>query len=75
VCARSFVVAELAKRVAAGSLSDHVRCLFAFASHEEIGRFGSRVLAQVRRPLRPFWQPFCFGLRFTYVTSVLVKKY
>jgi hypothetical protein len=28
---------------------------------------------QVRRPLRPFWRPF--RLRFTYVTSVLVKKY
>jgi hypothetical protein len=27
----------------------------------------------VRRPLRPFWRPF--WLRFTYVTSVLVKKY
>jgi hypothetical protein len=27
----------------------------------------------VRRPLRPFWRPF--SLRFTYVTSVLVKKY
>jgi lysine/ornithine N-monooxygenase len=27
----------------------------------------------VRRPLRPFWQPL--WLRFTYVTSVLVKKY
>jgi hypothetical protein len=28
---------------------------------------------QVRRPWRPFWRPFC--LRFTYVTSVLVKRY
>jgi hypothetical protein len=27
---------------------------------------------EVRRPLRPFWRPF--SLRFTYVTSVLVKK-
>jgi hypothetical protein len=27
----------------------------------------------VRLPLRPFWRPFCLG--FTYVTSVLVKKY
>eukprot|EP01049_Picozoa_sp_SAG25_P018773 SAG25_NODE_5570_length_643_cov_1.262868_1_plen_105_part_00 len=26
-----------------------------------------------RRPLRPFWRPL--WLRFTYVTSVLVKKY
>jgi hypothetical protein len=30
-------------------------------------------LAEVRRPWRPFWRPF--SLRFTYVTSVLVKKY
>jgi hypothetical protein len=29
--------------------------------------------AAVRRPLRPFRRPF--WLRFTYVTSVLVKKY
>jgi hypothetical protein len=28
---------------------------------------------QVRRPLRPFGRPF--WLRFTYVTSVLIKKY
>jgi hypothetical protein len=28
---------------------------------------------QVRRPLRPFRRPF--WLRFTYATSVLVKKY
>jgi hypothetical protein len=27
----------------------------------------------VRRPLRPFWRQF--SLRFTYVMSVLVKKY
>jgi hypothetical protein len=30
-------------------------------------------LCLVRRPWRPFWRPF--GLRFTYVTSVLVKQY
>jgi hypothetical protein len=30
------------------------------------------VLGAVRRPLRPLWRPF--RLRFTYVTSVLVKK-
>ena len=30
-------------------------------------------LEEVRRPLRHFWRPF--WLRFTYVTSVLVKKY
>lgn len=48
-----FVVAECAKL-----LSDdleildlnNVRCLFAFASHEEIGRFGSRVMAGEFKP-------------------------
>jgi hypothetical protein len=35
---------------------------------------GLRLLQSlVRRPLRPLWRPF--GLRFTYVTSILVKKY
>jgi hypothetical protein len=28
---------------------------------------------QVRWPLRPFWR--LFSLRFTYVTSILVKKH
>ena len=46
-----FVAAEVARKVAADpKLTEHVRCLFAFASHEEIGRFGSRVLAQELRP-------------------------
>jgi beta-glucosidase-like glycosyl hydrolase len=38
-------------------------------------RPGQQVLHDrpVRRPLRPFRRPF--WLRFTYVTSVLVKKY
>jgi endoglucanase len=35
-----FAVAELAKLVSKTPL-DNVRCLFAFATHEEIGRFGS----------------------------------
>ena len=43
--------AEVARKVAATpSITERVRCLFAFASHEEIGRFGSRVLAQELRP-------------------------
>lgn len=29
---------------------DHVRGMFAFASHEEIGRFGSRILAAEMQP-------------------------
>ena len=46
-----FVAAEVARKVAATpSITERVRCLFAFASHEEIGRFGSRVLAQELRP-------------------------
>jgi hypothetical protein len=36
-----------------------------------IGAHGMTMM--VRRPLRPFWRPF--SLRFTYVTSVLIKKY
>lgn len=48
-----FVAAELAKELALGSdanVFDHVRGMFAFASHEEIGRFGSRVLAAELKP-------------------------
>eukprot|EP00940_MAST-03C_sp_MAST-3C-sp2_P002578 g2578.t1 len=51
-----FVAAEIARRVASGDVfkssaaSPSVRCLFAFASHEEIGRFGSRVLASQLEP-------------------------
>lgn len=52
-----FVAAEVARRVAEGNVfrrangsSSHVRCLFTFASHEEIGRFGSRVLAADFKP-------------------------
>ena len=44
-----FVAAEIGRLVAESSLSN-VRYLGAFASHEEIGRFGSRVLAEHFRP-------------------------
>ena len=41
-----FVAAEVARLVAEdGGLGTNIRLLSAFASHEEIGRFGSRVLA------------------------------
>jgi hypothetical protein len=39
----------------------------------QLARGGGASGAQVRRPLRPFWRPL--WLRFTYVASVLVKKY
>jgi len=45
-----FVTAELAKLIADAGGSNNVRCLFAVASHEEIGRFGSRVIAGVHEP-------------------------
>ena len=49
-----FVAAETASLIAAdlrnGSQYSNVRTLFAFASHEEIGRFGSRVLASHFEP-------------------------
>lgn len=45
-----FVTAEVAKLVASASAFKNVRCLFAFASHEEIGRFGSRVMAGELKP-------------------------
>ena len=47
-----FVASEIASLVSgrdAGALSN-VRCLFAIASHEEIGRFGSRVVAGSLQP-------------------------
>jgi putative aminopeptidase FrvX len=45
-----FVVAEIARLIAqAGGLSN-VRFLGAIATHEEIGRFGSRVMAEAFRP-------------------------
>jgi len=45
-----FVTAEVARLVAEAGGTENVRCLFAIASHEEIGRFGSRVLAGVLKP-------------------------
>ena len=45
-----FVTAELARLVAEAGGLDNVRCLFTIATHEEIGRMGSRVAAGVLRP-------------------------
>ena len=45
-----FVVAEVARLLAESSGLKNVRYLGAMASHEEIGRFGSRVLAEQFRP-------------------------
>lgn len=45
-----FVTAEVARLLAEADAPKNVRCLFAIASHEEIGRFGSRVLAGVHEP-------------------------
>lgn len=45
-----FVAAEVARLIAEAGGTKNVRCLFAIASHEEIGRFGSRVLAGVHKP-------------------------
>ena len=45
-----FVTAEIARLIAEGSGLKNVRYLGAMASHEEIGRFGSRVLAEHFRP-------------------------
>ncbi|MEZ6137096.1 MAG: M28 family peptidase [Pirellulaceae bacterium] len=45
-----FVAAEVARLLAESGGLKHVRFLGAMASHEEIGRFGSRVLAEQFRP-------------------------
>lgn len=45
-----FVATECARLLAERGTPEHVRCLFAMASHEEIGRFGSRVIAGALRP-------------------------
>lgn len=45
-----FVTAEIARLIAEDSGLQNVRYLGAFASHEEIGRFGSRVLSEHFRP-------------------------
>lgn len=45
-----FVAAELARLIVEAGGTNNVRCMFAIASHEEIGRFGSRVIAGVHKP-------------------------
>ena len=45
-----FVIAEVARLLAESEGLKNVRYLGAAATHEEIGRFGSRVLAQELRP-------------------------
>ncbi|MFK7854255.1 MAG: peptidase M42 [Granulosicoccus sp.] len=40
-----FVTAEVARLIAEAGGTKNIRCLYAIASHEEIGRFGSRVIA------------------------------
>lgn len=44
-----FATSEVAELVAQHP-TQHVRCMFAIASHEEIGRYGSRVLAAQMKP-------------------------
>lgn len=45
-----FVTAEVARLIAEAGGTEKVRVLFAIASYEEIGRFGSRVLAGALEP-------------------------
>ncbi|HIA27866.1 MAG TPA: peptidase M42 [Planctomycetes bacterium] len=45
-----FVVEEVARLISAEGPLKNIRYLGAFAAYEEIGRFGSRVLAQEHRP-------------------------
>ena len=45
-----FVAAEAARLVAESGGANNIRMLFAAATYEEIGRFGSRVLASEMRP-------------------------
>ncbi len=45
-----FATAEAARLVAEAGGAKHIRMLFAIATYEEIGRFGSRVLAAELRP-------------------------
>ncbi|MGQ7843727.1 M28 family peptidase [Granulosicoccus sp. 3-233] len=45
-----FVTAEVARLVAEAGDTQNIRVLYAIASHEEIGRFGSRVLAGEMAP-------------------------
>lgn len=45
-----FVAAELARLMAKAPACKNIRTMYAFASHEEIGRFGSRVMAGELKP-------------------------
>ncbi|MGQ7844754.1 M20/M25/M40 family metallo-hydrolase [Granulosicoccus sp. 3-233] len=45
-----FVTAEVARLLVEAGGTRKLRCLYAFASHEEIGRLGSRVLARATSP-------------------------
>lgn len=45
-----FVTVEVARLIAEAGGTNKVRCLFAIAAFEEIGRFGSRVLAGEMKP-------------------------
>lgn len=45
-----FVAAEVARLIAEAGGTDNVRVMFAIASYEEIGRFGSRVMAGELKP-------------------------
>ena len=45
-----FVAAEIGRLIAEAGGTKNIRCLFAAASHEEIGRMGSRVIAAELRP-------------------------
>ena len=45
-----FVTAEVARLIAEAGGTENVRVMFAIASYEEIGRFGSRVLAGELKP-------------------------
>lgn len=45
-----FVTAEVARLIAEAGDTQNIRVLYAIASHEEIGRFGSRVLAGEMAP-------------------------
>ncbi len=45
-----FVATEMARIIAEEGGLNNVRCLFTIATHEEIGRFGSRVLARQFKP-------------------------
>lgn len=45
-----FVVEEIARLLAEKGGLNNIRCQFAFSTHEEIGRMGSRVMAGIMKP-------------------------